>query len=78
MTDKAVFVSTVLLCVQRYRGNAIFTTPIAAPNGKEFIFFLNFHSDQCEKTKWAGNMLIFNIEVKMKRLGIRFKNVSFQ
>ncbi len=40
---------------------------------------LHFHSDQCEKTnKWAGNMLMFHVDLNMKRLGIRFKNDSFQ
>ncbi len=27
--------------------------------------------------KWAGNMLIFHVDVNMKRLGIRLKNVRF-
>ncbi len=40
---------------------------------------LHFHSDQGEKTnKWAGNMLMFHVDINMKRLGIRFKNDSFQ
>ncbi len=47
---------------------------------------LHFHSDQrenqvsqvCVRNKWAGNMLIFHVDVNMKRLGIRFKNDSFQ
>ncbi len=40
---------------------------------------LHLHSNQCEKTnKWAGNMLMFHVDVNMKWLGIRFKNGSFQ
>ncbi len=37
MPDKAAFVSSVLLCVQRYRGNRYFTPPKAAPSDKEWI-----------------------------------------
>ncbi len=37
MPDKAAFVSAVLLCVQRYRGNRYFTAPKAASSGKEWI-----------------------------------------
>uniref|UniRef100_A0A673FNL1 3-ketoacyl-CoA thiolase, mitochondrial-like n=1 Tax=Sinocyclocheilus rhinocerous TaxID=307959 RepID=A0A673FNL1_9TELE len=54
--------SAVLLCVQRYRGNR---------------YYYRSKSDQHEKTNnWAGNMLMFHVEVNMKRLGIRFKNDS--
>ncbi len=76
MPDKAGFVSTVLLCVQRYRGNRYFTLQkrhLVAKN--EFAF----NSDQHKNTnKWAGNMLMFHVDINMKRLGIRFKNDSFQ
>ncbi len=37
MPDKAAFVSAVLLCVQRYRGNRYFTALKDAPSGKELI-----------------------------------------
>ncbi len=75
--DKAAFVSAVLLCVQRYRGNHYFTTPKAAPSGKEWICI--FIQTYCEKTnKWAGNMLMFHVDVNLKWLGISFKNNSFQ
>ncbi len=40
MPDKAVFVSAVLLCGQRYRGNHYFTAPKVAPRGKEWISIL--------------------------------------
>ncbi len=41
--------------------------------------YLHFYSDQWEKTnKWAGNMLMFHVDINMKRLGIRFKNNLFQ
>ncbi len=40
MPDKAVFVSPVLLCVQRYRGNSYFNAPKSAPNGKKLIYIL--------------------------------------
>ncbi len=51
---------------------------------------LHFHSDQrenwlmvkfsqvCTCNNWAGNMLIFHVDVNMKRLGIRFKNDTFK
>ncbi len=39
----------------------------------------NFYSDQCKKTdKWVGNMVMFHVDLNMKRLGIRFKNNLFQ
>ncbi len=39
----------------------------------------HLHSDQREKThKWAGNMLMFHVDVNKKRLGIHFKNDSFR
>ncbi len=60
-----------------YRGNHYFKTLKAAPSGK--LMNLHFHSDQGEKTnKWAGNMLMFHVDVNMKWLGIRFKNDLFQ
>ncbi len=56
-------------------GKQLFYAPKAAPSGKELIF----HSDQRKKTnKWAGNMLMFHVDVNMNQLGIRFKNDSFQ
>ncbi len=51
---------------------AIFTAPKAAPSGKELICIF------IQTNKWAGNMLMFHVDVNMKRLGIRFKNDSFQ
>ncbi len=51
---------------------AIFTAPKAVKMN------LHFHSDQRKKTKkWADNMLIFNVDVNMKLLGIHFKNDFF-
>ncbi len=74
MPDKAVFVSTVLLCVQRYRGTAILTLQkqhLVAKN--EFAFsFRPMRKDQ----QVGGNMLMFHVD--MKRLGIRFRNNFFQ
>ncbi len=72
MPDKAAFVSAMLLYVQRYRGNRYFTTPKAAPSDKEWIYIF------IQTNKWASNMLMFHVDVNMKRLGIRFKNDSFQ
>ncbi len=55
----------------------IFTAPKTASSGKEWIYV--FIQTNAEKTNnWAGNMLMFHIDVNMKRLGIRFKNDSFQ
>ncbi len=76
MPDKAAFVSAVLLCVQRYRGNLFLPLQkwhLVAKN--EFAFSFR----PTEKTnKWAGNILMFHVDVNMKRLGIHFKNDSFQ
>ncbi len=74
MPDKAVFVSTVLLCVQRYRRNRYFYRSKNSTLWQRMN--LHFHSDQ--RGKWAGNMLIFHVDVNMKQFGIRFKNESFQ
>ncbi len=39
---------------------------------------LHFHSDQRKKTnKWAGNMLMFHVDVNMKRLRIVLKTTRF-
>ncbi len=70
MPDKAAFVSAVLLCVQHFRGSSKSCTQWQT---------MNFHSDQRKKTnKWAGNMLMFHVDVNRKRLGIRFKNNFIQ
>ncbi len=75
MPDKAAFVSAVLLCVQRYRGNSNFYHSKSSTWWQRMN--LHFHSDQCENTnKWAGNMLMFHFDVNMKRLGIRFKKMT--
>ncbi len=73
MPDKAAF---VMICVQRYWGTAIFTAPKEAPSGKELIFI--FIQTNARTNKWAGNMLMFHVDLTMKRLGICFKNDSFQ
>ncbi len=47
---------------------------------------LHFHSDQRENQVFSGlrvqqvggNMLMFHVDFNMKRLGISFKNDSFQ
>ncbi len=71
MPDKAAFVSAVLLCVQRYRGNHYFYRSKSSTLWQRMN--LHFHSDQCKKTnKWAGNMLMFHVDVNMKQLGISF------
>ncbi len=31
-------------------------------------------SQVCASSKWAGNMLMFHVDLNMKWLGIRFKN----
>ncbi len=75
MPDKAAFVRFVLLCVQRYHGNSYFTLqkqPLVAKN--EFAFsFRPTRKDQ----QVGSNMLMFHVDVNMKRLGIHFKNDSF-
>ncbi len=56
MPDKAVFVKAVLLCVQRYRGNSYFTSPKAAPSGKELIsiFIQTKQKDEQVGRKYAN------------------------
>ncbi len=70
MPDKAVFVSAVLLCVQRYRGTAILTLQkqhLVAKN--EFAFsFRPMRKDQ----QVGGNMLMFHVE-EVVLLGGRYK-----
>ncbi len=79
MTDKAAFVSAVLLCVQCYRGKRCFSALKAAPSAKEGMSINIFNSDQHEKTnKSAGYMLMFHFDINIERLEIHFKNDSFQ
>ncbi len=82
---KAAFVSAVLLCVQLLPGKQLFLTlQKVAPSGKEWIcIFIQTNakikfSQVCARNKWAGNMLMFLVDVNMKWLGIRFKNDLFQ
>ncbi len=49
----------LILCTAVTGETAIFNAPTAAPSGN----------------KWAGNMLMFHVDVKMKRLKIRFKKL---
>ncbi len=59
---------------------AIFTAPKVAPSGKKWIcIFIQTNakikfSHVCTRNKWAVNMLMFYVDVNMKRLGIPFKN----
>ncbi len=61
-----------------------FNAPKAAPSGKEWICtFIQTNakikfSQVCACNKWVGNMLMFHVDVNMKRLGIHFKNDSFK
>ncbi len=57
-----IFVSQCCYVYSITMETAILNSPKAAPSGN----------------KWAGNMLMFQIEVNMKRLKISFKNDSFQ
>ncbi len=73
MPDKAVFVSAVLLCVQRYRENRYFTLQkrhLVAKN--EFTF-----SFRQKTNKWAGNMLMFHVDINMNDLGFVLKTTRF-
>ncbi len=77
MPDNAVFVSVLCCFVYSVTGEtAVFTAPKAAPGGKERICILI--QTNAKKIKCAGNMLMFHVDVNMKRLGIRFKNYSFK
>ncbi len=81
---KAAFVSSVLLCVQQLPGKQLFLMlqkqHLVAKN--EFAFSFRPTRKSCfsrsARNKWAGNMLMFHVDINMKRLGIRFKNNSFQ
>ncbi len=55
-------VCSAALCTAVTREKAILNAPKVAPSGN----------------KWVGNMLMFHVDVNMKRLKIRFKNDSFQ
>ncbi len=57
------------LCTAFPGETAIFTAPKVAPSGKEWICIF-IHTKKTNK--WAGNMLMFHVDFKMKRLGIRF------
>ncbi len=55
---------------------AIFTAPVGHLVAKNELAF-SFRPT--EKTnKWAGSMLMFHVDVNIKRLGVCFKNDSFQ
>ncbi len=55
MPDKAVFVSAVLLCVQRYWGNRFFYRSKSAPNGKEWIcIFIQTQKDELVGMQYAN------------------------
>ncbi len=72
MPDKAAFVSTVLLCVQRYRGNRYFNSK-RAPTGKEWICIFI----QTKAKRPMSGLQYANVSCWL-RLVIRFKNDSFQ
>ncbi len=88
---KAVFVRAVLLCVQCYRGNRYPKAPKAPPSGKEWIcIFIQTKakikfSQVCTRNKWAGNMLMFHVDVnglgfvlKMTRFSDSESTLSFE
>ncbi len=77
---KAVFCEHSPALCTALRGNR-YLLQKAAPSGKEWICILfsqtnakNKFSQVCACNKWVANMLIFHVDVNMKRLGIRFKN----
>ncbi len=78
--------SKPLLCLTLICGDRSisFSAPKAAPSGKEWIcMFIQTNvkikfSQVCARSKRAGNMLMFHVDISMKRLGIHFKNDSFQ
>ncbi len=72
MPDKAAFVRAVLF-VYSVTGETVILSHLVTKN--EFAFsFRPRRKDQ----QVGGNMLMFHVDVNMKRLGIRFKNDSFQ
>ncbi len=85
MPDKAAFVSVVLLCVQPLPRKQLFLMLqkwlLVAKNEFAFSFKPTRKSSfprSARTTSGGGNMLMFHVDVNMKRLGIRFKNDSFQ
>ncbi len=55
-------------------GNRYFLSFKSAPSGKEWIRI--FIQTNTKKTnKWVVNMLMFGVDVNVKLLGIRFKNI---
>ncbi len=75
MPDKAAFVSSVMLCLQRYWGNRLLLQKghLVAKNEVAFSFRPTENTN-----KWAGNMPMFHVDINMKQLGICFKNDLFQ
>ncbi len=69
MPDKAVFVSAVLLwettILQRQKWHPVYFHL----NQRENLLMVKF-SQVCTCNKWAGNMLMFHVDVNMKQLGI--------
>ncbi len=62
-----------------YWGTAIVNAPKAAPSGKERICIFIQTNEKIKFSQFCtGNMLMFHVDINMKRLGIRFKNDSFQ
>ncbi len=74
---KAVFVSSVPLCVKPFPGNSYFN----APKGHLVAFYSDQHENQLFpglSRQLVGNMLMCHVNVNVKRLGIYLKNDSFQ
>ncbi len=68
MPDKAVFVSAVLLCVQRYRGNRYFY---------EFEWICIFIQTNAKRPKSARQYANVSCWLHMKRLGFVLKTPRF-
>ncbi len=72
MPDKAVFVRAVLF-VYCVTGETAVLPCLVTKNELAFSFRPRRKDQQV-----GGNMLMFHVDVNMERLGIRFKNDSFQ
>ncbi len=70
---KAVFVSSVLLCVQCYRGNRYFNAPKAAPSGKEWICI--FIQTKTKRPTSGGQYANISFDVKWNGLGFVLKRL---
>ncbi len=69
----------IIWCTAVTRETAIFNAPKRHPVGEDEFAFSFRPTQRSIFPRWMSNMLMFNVDVNMKRLGIRLKkNDKFQ